>query len=524
MRLLKRIVLGFTVLLAIAAIAAAVAWHRYTCTLPPILVPVLPELEAPTSTSPDDWRAKTLGDLAAIRRIVWEHTPIPYDAENPHYRDWTITGTPFAIERAERVTDRAGWWHALAAYVNGFGDPHIAIHLDGEPLPARWPGFIVARVGNAAEVVHRADEPGLPPIGARFLACDGESLEVLLASRVYPFRLNPRLARDRRLAMTRLFLDLGNPFAPAPLRCMVEINGAAQEIELAWRDAPPQEDPWWSLWQAAATGPSAEWGVEEPVPGVHWIGVPTFASGADTAPKLDALVREVSARGDAMRTGRAIVIDTRGNSGGNSQWADRLAEAIFGADLLDRHSIPKRRSAVDWRGSAGNAAFWREWSGRMVEEFGAFSAMRFGALFLAWQLERVADRDPPIWRQGDCDYEPAGGLTRERPDGPPPFPARVYFVSNGACGSSCLNFADRVMRVPGVRVIGSDTSGDGAYMEVRDETLPSGGARFTFPQKVYRGMSRGHLEAYEADILHEGPWDDASVRAFVLEIVDREAR
>ena len=38
---------------------------------------------------------------------------------------------------------------------------------------------------------------------------------------------------------------------------------------------------------------------------------------------------------------------------------------------------------------------------------------------------------------------PTGGLTLKRPkSGTPPFPAKVYFLSNGSCGSTCLNFAD----------------------------------------------------------------------------------
>jgi hypothetical protein len=39
----------------------------------------------------------------------------------------------------------------------------------------------------------------------------------------------------------------------------------------------------------------------------------------------------------------------------------------------------------------------------------------------------------------------------------------------------------------------------------------------TIPQKVWRGMPRGPLEAYEPDIAYDGSWDDASVRAWVME-------
>ena len=95
-------------------------------------------------------------------------------------------------------------------------------------------------------------------------------------------------------------------------------------------------------------------------------------------------------------------------------------------------------------------------------------------------------------------------------------------LSNGTCGSSCLNFADTVLFVPGVKLIGSATAGDGPYMEVRDVTLPSGLVRITIPQKVWRGMGRGALEAYEPDVSYDGAWDDASVRAWVTQLIEAQ--
>jgi hypothetical protein len=324
--------------------------------------------------------------------------------------------------------------------------------------------------------------------------------------------------------MTRLFLDRANPFAPAPAVCRVEQNGAARDVTLSWRAAPPEKDPWWAKYQAAGTGPKAEWGVSEPAPGIAWIGVPTFSSDDENFPKLDALIKAVEAKGDAIRNGRAIVIDTRGNGGGNSSWADKLAAAIFTGDVLSRHAAPDREQAVDWRGSEANAAYWNDWSNQMAKEFGAFSLNRFGALAIGWQLGRTARQDPPIIRVGSCKPGRAGGITRARPKGESPFKARVYFLSNGSCGSSCLNFADTVLMVPGVKLIGSATSADGAYMEIREVDLPSGGAAIAFPQKVERGAARAPMEAYEADTPYNGSWSDEAVRQWVLLTVEEDEK
>ena len=92
-------------------------------------------------------------------------------------------------------------------------------------------------------------------------------------------------------------------------------------------------------------------------------------------------------------------------------------------------------------------------------------------------------------------------------------------LSNGTCGSSCLNFADVVLMVPGVKLIGSSTAADGALMEVRDGKMPSGLGGISIPMKVERGAGRAPLEYYAPDVAYDGLWSDAAVRAWVLGVV-----
>ena len=223
-----------------------------------------------------------------------------------------------------------------------------------------------------------------------------------------------------------------------------------------------------------------------------------------------------------MRNAKAIILDTRGNGGGNSEWADRLARAVFTQRVLSSHEPPFYRTGVDWRASQGNASYWRKWAEQMKQEFGEDNYRR--ALRQADKFDAHAGDSQPLVREGSGSTGTSGGLTQRRPKGGSPFPARVYFLSNGSCGSSCLNFADTVLFVPGVKLIGSATSGDGMLMDVRNEVLPSGLAALVIPQKVARGRGRGHLEVYEPDIAYDGAWDDASVRSWVMQQVEREAQ
>lgn len=473
------------------------------------------------------WRELARKDAEAMAQLLRDHSPIPFDTENPHLRRWLDEGLRQALARAEAVKSESDWFYLLAAYGNGFNDPHIRVQALGELPAPRWPGFIATANGDGARIVERLDEPDIPPLGARILGCDGKSLAQLADERVFPFTFYAALPADRRRAVTRLFLDRPNAHVPTTTECeftWTTAAGAQRAVrKLAWRTIPEGTEArsaWNTRYQNAATGPATTWGVSEPAPGVFWIGVPTFSSGKESAPKLEELMKAVEARAEEMRNARAIILDTRGNGGGNSAWADRLARAVFTESVLKRHSTPSYQNAVDWRASHGNAAYWRKWAEQMKQEFGEENYRM--ALRYADQFAANADANPPFVRDGSRSTGASGGLTQKRPKGSSPFPAKVYFLGNGSCGSSCLNFADRVLFVPGVKLIGSATSGDGMLMDVRSETLPSGLASLVIPQKVARGRGRGHLEVYEPDIAYDGAWDDASVRKWVLELVERE--
>jgi hypothetical protein len=474
-------------------------------------------------TTPEGWRALTLADLDAAAKLLRDHSPIPFDKENPKAAAWLEEGLKIARARVAEVQTEADWFYVLSLYGYGFNDPHVGIAATGELPPSQWPGFIASAQGADAVVVVRDEEDATAPaIGTIIRRCDGKSLAALTEERVFPVLFYQALPADRRRAVTRLFFHRPNALLPATSRCtLVEAEGRERELTLRWRDVPGNRAAWLEKYRAASTGASTDWGVSEPAPGVFWIGVPTFNSGAQTAPKLDALVKAVAERGDEMRKARAIVIDTRGNGGGNSAWADRLAEAIFTREVLRAHAAPASRYGVDWRASRGNAAFWRSWAERMKAEFGEEQYRR--TLAQAERFAASAEDAVPIIREGAADTSPGGGMTLKRPRGESPFPAKVYFLSNGSCGSSCLNFADRVLFVPGVKLIGLATSADGLLMEVRNETLPSGLARIVIPQKVARGRGRGSLEVYLPDIAYEGSWEDAAVRKWVLALAEKEA-
>ncbi len=304
---------------------------------------------------------------------------------------------------------------------------------------------------------------------------------------------------------------------------MFEHDGGRRTLRLNWRALPDPADDFWAQYRAATLCPGTQFGVTEAAPGVTWIGVPTFADEA--AEQLQALVTEIETGAAAMRAGRATVIDVRGNGGGNSAWGVAVARAVFGADVIEAVPQPDA-AAADWRVSAANRDYIAGLAPELIERFGADSEIGQWVVRVCDGISAALARGDALWRQREDGqtgpFPTGGGFTRQRPQGASPFPARVYVLSNGTCASACLDFADIVLHVPGVRLIGADTGADGLLMEVREQTLPSGLVSIVLPMKVIRGRARGSMEAYAADAAYDGVWTDEAVCAWVMKLIDAQ--
>ncbi|MBK6704237.1 MAG: hypothetical protein IPG56_11110 [Caulobacteraceae bacterium] len=500
------------ILIAVAAACAALTGAAFAQDQQP---PALP-------ATPQAWRAAAEADLEALWMYIREDTPVAIDSENPRMQRWFDRGYREARSRARRANDQASYFYALAAYTNGFQDPHLNLQPVVPLSVARWPGFITTARGEDTIVASNYGAEGpAPENGARLISCDGETPARLRERAVFPFTLNPQILRDRRVAHTRLFLDRGNPFAPPPRRCVFEQDGARSTFDLTWRDVPG--DDFWTRYNIATTGPGAQFGVSTPEEGLTWIGVPTFDNSSSE--QLRALVDQIKASAAPIRAGHAIIIDVRGNGGGNSEWGAEIARAVWGDEVISAIPESNPGGATDWRVSQRNLDYINSFAPQLIQQFGEDSAVAVWIRQSQQGFATALASGQPIWRERDAGetgpIPQGGGYTQRRPQGASPIPAHVYMLSNGTCASACLDFADIVMHIPGTQLIGMDTAGDGLLMEIRDQTLPSGLARVNLPLKVYRGRARGALEAYHADIAYDGVWDDLAVRNWAIEVAQR---
>ena len=205
-----------------------------------------------------------------------------------------------------------------------------------------------------------------------------------------------------------------------------------------------------------------------------------------------------------------MVIDVRLNGGGYSDLATQAASILFGKEQVD--AVAKSFDwTLDFRASPANLAGLLE---------GAKRARAVGENETADSREADARAVEEALREGKSLARRADPPTSKGPLATPsPFRGKVYFLTaQGWCGSSCLDFADVVLRMPGVIHVGGSTYGDAVYTDIPpDRTLlPSGLSKLVYPWKVYRNRVRANNQWYTPKFAWPGgPMTSESVARWV---------
>ena len=445
------------------------------------------------------WRDLTRADVDSAYAIIARNHP----AAAPAAGD---TGFRLALEkaagtarsRAREVTSYDGWLATLRAFASSFSDPHISLGTRLSLSSARWPGLVVGRQGPATVVVSRdsARAAELPAVGARLVSCDGIDVERLSRERLGAFRGTWDIAAQRARNTPFLLVDDGNPFLPAIRRCGFKEGDAEREIELRWRTIAltALQD---RLREAAPVG-RAGFGVRRVGDG-WWIGLQSLSDRAREV--LDS----VGAYASAIRAAPWVVVDVRGNGGGNSTWGVRLANQLVGED---RVMTAMRRAERAMAGPLCGTS-WRA-SPAVEETLEAYirnqspSSDQWRRDLDSVRAARAAGRDlAPAPRPCPPAGQPAGE-TGSLP--PPRMAGRLVLLTDRACFSSCLLLAG-LFRLIGAVHVGEATDFSTRYMEVRRFPLPSGLGTFATLQKVVFGAP-ARLGPFDPDVPYDGRIDD----------------
>lgn len=443
---------------------------------------------------PNPWAEMAREDLAFIHDELAANHPGAIDAENEEFGLWLESGYREALEKTGEAESLDDVLAILRYYVAGFADGHTYLDLDYGPRWMRWPGFVPAWSAGRY-LVHRvaSEWPGeLPPEGAALVACDGRPIERLVEEDLLPYRDGRTMLEATFVAQTPWLFARGlEKGLPKPERCTFRADGETRQLDLVWRWHQARElEAWISEAAQRATG---EIGQEETAPGEHWIRLPTFQPRGNDAERMREIVDGMAELRDAER----IVFDVRGNTGGSSVWGNEIVANLFGPEVLRWVECQHEGTGAwaEWRVSEKNLARVIEVQPEIGENFGqdspvfaVFSQLR-GNLEKALEAGETWVRQPEVPDEGgdlSCPETAPESLVR----------ARVVLLTDGACGSACLDFADELLLMPDAIHAGTPTGADTVYMEIRDVPLPSRLGRVSCAMKVYRNRSRGHNEPY----------------------------
>jgi hypothetical protein len=435
-------------------------------------------------TAAPDYAGRLRADAAAFRAEVVASHPGPVNARDPGFVSRLDAAYAQALRRARTTRTYPQYSWALAELTSAFDDGHLGIMPDPKADAAyawafSWPGFAteLAADGHRVSV---SDEVGVA-VGARLVACDGESADRLAADRIGRFMGRWSLASRRRAQAATLFLPPDNPWLGTIRRCTFDQGGVRRTVALRWRpiDAGRRKE----LLARSRERFHAPVALERLADGTAWIGLGSFDSDATSADgqALDVLVRRIGASVDELRAAPRVVFDLRGNNGGSSAWINRMAASLWSQTFVDA----KRPEGgyAEWRVSPANIARIRAYHTQ------AEARREVDPTFYGWTVRTLGGLEGAQREQRALWAEPHGGRTPRAAAPPNPLGGKIFVLTDYACASACLDAVDLLTALGAVQV-GQDTNADTDYMEIRERKLDDG-AIIWVPMKVYRDRPRG---------------------------------
>jgi hypothetical protein len=453
-----------------------------------------------------DWAALARADIETMHALTAAHHPGPVDADNPDFLINSEAALTRGLALADQVEDQVGFAYALRAYAAAYRDGHYGVGSQRGDAPFSWPGLIVKRLGGVWQVT-TTDAAHTELEGAEIVQCDDRTPDDWMREVVFGFASNPALnsAWVRRSPQT--FLDNSNPFAARPERCEFRLDGHNIEQALVWSEIAPAD------WSAARSqsDETREFALRDFGANRFWVSVPTFGPRDEQVEVMQNLIAALGERAEELRSAEAIVFDVRGNNGGSSSWGDDIIRAVWGEDYAAWRR-PAPSAGVDYRISDGNIEHAEYIVQLTVDQNMTEAETYFREVLAGMQAAREAGQD---------FYVEVNEAEVPAPEASNPVTAQVFFLTDGSCGSACLDFADRMLALEGVVHIGGETGADSDYMELRQIDLPSGHARIALPIKVYRGRPRASGQTYVPTL----PYEDrdpstAAMEAWINGLID----
>ncbi len=454
----------------------------YAATLALILAPIFASV---TQAAESGWQQTAATDIAAMRKALEDNSPAVYvNKDSQLFREWLEQGYTAAQRDLPRVMDVQSYYYLLRGYAGGFRDSHITLSMEPSANWAAkvigWPGMATAWKNGTYRVayVDPARASQLPPVGSILTACDGQPTEEVAHARLDRYEADLHLESGRYFSAPKLLWDMGNPFAgPLPKHCTFRIAGIGSR-EFTLKFVEPEAGMVAFANKAAAGAAKPPLGIERWLDQGWWIGLPSLLEEQDWKSFFAAVERHR----DEVRSAPVVVFDVRGDKGGDSVYAERLANMLWGQEMVQAYE-PYRGDEV-YRVSPLNRRFFAD----SLDEFAAkHEVNEYTVPFteLVKKMDAALAQGMPLVTMHNAPPE--------RPDLTPvnPMKGTVVLLTDYVCNSACLYMLDLYLRFPNTLQAGVTTTADTIFMEVGREALPSGKARVSFGHKAWITRPRG---------------------------------
>jgi len=222
---------------------------------------------------------------------------------------------------------------------------------------------------------------------------------------------------------------------------------------------------------------------------VVWVTLPTFDFNETQQKELQNLLKILP----KLRNKQIIILDLRGNQGGNSEQGSEIISHLFGEKYAEEKRNEARSSiTVDWCATPDNLSHIKLIYERYQSPY--FKDIAEG-------IKQSIRQNKPYYREISSQVMTGCSKTTHC------VKANIIVV---------IDFIDELkMMEPRVKLVGQKTRADRLYMEVRTVSLPSGLGTFSFPIKVYRNRTRKDNEPYFPD-LESQTTDTEKLLEFIL--------
>lgn len=443
------------------------------------------------------WSQMTRIDVeAAYKMLSEDHPGMAESVNDDELKNNMAAGYAKALERAKQVESFEGYLATMSALSMAAGDKHVWSRTSYKAKSVKWTGLMISRQGDDYVVTsdeEQDEEKSL--VGYRLVSCDNVAVDTFAKDKLGEFHAVWSIEAQRIQKTPYLLIDDGNPFVLRPQNCQFEKQQQQVSRNMEWQTVKRTELK--DKIRAASNRGAAGHGVKEFEKG-YWIGLQTLGK------KAGDVVAEVQAKQALLKQAEVVVLDVRGNGGGNSTYGDQIARVLF--DNADESKRTKHNCDVVWRVSNRNLKQMEYY----VDAFSSSMPEFVEGFKPKLELAKSAfEQDKDFTGPTECSTTKPEAEESAVKKPMPKAKKKVVLLTDNTCFSSCLIVTDRFKKL-GALHIGQPTDANTHYMEVREDVMPSGLSHFSTLQAMSPASPK-HYGLFIPDVMYHGDIADTRV-------------